>query len=113
MPAGGRDGSAAVTELSATGYRSRRRGHLAVPSRRPAYRAGRGSDADALTDALRTTTITDNVTIGTVQFNTKGQNESVRCAAAQNRGGRLVVVAPRGSADSEPIWPMRAWDKKA
>ena len=78
-----------------------------------AYKRAHGSDADALTDALRTTTITDNVTIGTVQFNAKGQNESVRCAAAQNRGGRLVVVAPRGSADSEPIWPMRAWDKKA
>ena len=34
-------------------------------------------------------------------------------AAAQNRDGRLIVVAPRSSANGEPIWPMRPWDKKA
>jgi branched-chain amino acid transport system substrate-binding protein len=78
-----------------------------------AYRRAKSTDANALADALRQTNITDNVTIGTVKFNAKGQNETVRCAAAQNRDGRLIVVAPRSSANGEPIWPMRPWDKKA
>jgi branched-chain amino acid transport system substrate-binding protein len=78
-----------------------------------AYKRANSTAANALTDALRTTDIADNVTIGTIKFNAKGQNESVRCAAAQNRDGRLIVVAPRSSANGEPIWPMRAWDKKA
>jgi branched-chain amino acid transport system substrate-binding protein len=78
-----------------------------------AYRRANSVDAAALADALRKTDISDNVTIGAVRFNAKGQNETVRCAAAQNRDGRLIVVAPRGSANGEPIWPMRPWDKKA
>ena len=78
-----------------------------------AYRRANSVDAAALADALRKTDISDNVTIGAVRFNAKGQNETVRCAAAQNRDGRLIVVAPRSSANGEPIWPMRPWDKKA
>jgi branched-chain amino acid transport system substrate-binding protein len=78
-----------------------------------AYKRANTTDASALADALTTTQIVDNVTIGTVKFNAKGQNESLRCAAAQNRDGRLVVVAPRSSANGEPIWPIRPWDKKA
>ena len=78
-----------------------------------AYRRANSSDANALADALRKTDITDNVTIGAVRFDAKGQNEQLRCAAAQNRDGRLIVVAPRSSANGEPIWPIRPWDKKA
>jgi branched-chain amino acid transport system substrate-binding protein len=78
-----------------------------------AYKRANSGDASALVEALRTTQIADNVTIGTVKFNAKGQNERLRCAAAQNRDGRLVVVAPRVSANGEPIWPIRPWDKKA
>jgi branched-chain amino acid transport system substrate-binding protein len=78
-----------------------------------AYRRANSSDATALADALRKTDITDNVTIGAVRFNAKGQNETLRCAAAQNRDGKLVVVAPRASANGEPVWPIRPWDKKA
>jgi branched-chain amino acid transport system substrate-binding protein len=78
-----------------------------------AYKRANSSDAMALADALRKTDITDNVTIGAVRFNAKGQNETLRCAAAQNRDGKLIVVAPRASANGEPIWPIRPWDKKA
>jgi branched-chain amino acid transport system substrate-binding protein len=77
-----------------------------------AYRRAKSTDPNALAEALRATDIADNVTIGRVQFNAKGQNESLRCAAAQNRNGRLVVVAPRSAANGEPIWPIRPWDQK-
>ena len=78
-----------------------------------AYRRAKSTDPSALAEALRASDITDNVTIGRVAFNAKGQNESLRCAAAQNRNGRLVVVAPRSAANGEPIWPIRPWDQKA
>jgi branched-chain amino acid transport system substrate-binding protein len=78
-----------------------------------AYKRAKSTDPKALADALRQTNIADNVTIGTVKFNEKGQNETLRCAAAQNRDGKHVVVAPRNAANGEPIWPIRPWDKKA
>lgn len=73
----------------------------------------RGADPQVLADALRQTDITDNVTMGPVKFNAKGQNETVHCAAVQNRNGKLVIVTPRSLADGEPIWPIRPLDKKA
>ncbi|MGH6816106.1 MAG: ABC transporter substrate-binding protein [Hyphomicrobiaceae bacterium] len=78
-----------------------------------AYKRSKSSDPKALADALRQTDIAGNVTVGTVKFNAKGQNEVLRCAAVQNRNGRLIVVAPRSAANGEPIWPIRPWDKKA
>src|SRR5262249_23770013 len=41
-----------------------------------AYQRARSTDPRALAEALRTTNITDNVTIGPVKFNAKGQNET-------------------------------------
>jgi branched-chain amino acid transport system substrate-binding protein len=78
-----------------------------------AYKRARSADPQALAAALRATDLADNVTIGVVKFNAKGQNETVRMAAVQNRGGRHVVIAPRSAANGEPIWPIRPWDQKA
>jgi len=77
-----------------------------------AFKRAKSTDPKALAEALRETNITDNVTIGPVKFNAKGQNETVHCAAVQNRDGRLVIVTPRAMADAEPIWPIRPWDRK-
>jgi len=62
-----------------------------------AFKRARSTDPQALADALRTTNITDNVSIGPgIQFNAKGQNDKVKDGAIQNRGGKLVTkpVAP-------------------
>lgn len=75
-------------------------------------RAGTG-DAEALTEAVRDTHITDNVSIGPgIMFNDKGQNDKVTDAAIQNVGGELLVVAPGQAAVAEPIWPMPPYNER-
>jgi branched-chain amino acid transport system substrate-binding protein len=67
-----------------------------------------------LAAAVRTTNITDNVSIGPgIQFNAKGQNDKVKNGAIQNRGGKLVTVAPQAAANAKPEWPMRPYQSRA
>ena len=57
-------------------------------------RAG-STDPKAVADAIRKTNITDNVSIGPgIQFDEKGQNDKLKNAAIQNRGGKLVTPLP-------------------
>ena len=58
-------------------------------------RAG-STDPKALAEAIRTTNITNNVSIGAgIQFDAKGQNDKVRDGATQNRGGRTLCWLQR------------------
>ena len=67
----------------------------------------------ALADAIRATNIADNVSPGPgIQFNAKGQNDKLKNSAIQNRGGKLVTVAPKGSTDAMPQLPMTPYDKR-
>jgi len=79
-----------------------------------AYKRAASTDPKALADAIRKTNITDNVSIGPgIQFDPKGQNDKLKNAAIQNRGGKLVTVAPRAAASAKPELPMTAYDKRA
>src|SRR5215469_9617836 len=79
-----------------------------------AYKRSGSSDPKALADAIRTTNITDNVSIGLgIQFNAKGQNDKLKCGAIQNRGGKLVTLAPKGAANAKPEWPMASYQNRA
>src|SRR5271166_2064988 len=72
-----------------------------------AYKRAGSADPKALADAIRTTNITDNVSIGPgIQFNAKGQNDKLKCGTIQNRGGKLVTLAPKDAANAKPEWPM-------
>jgi branched-chain amino acid transport system substrate-binding protein len=72
-----------------------------------AYKRAGSTDPAALADAIRTTNITDNVSIGAgIQFNAKGQNDKVKNGVTQNRGGKLVTLAPKDAANAKPEWPM-------
>jgi branched-chain amino acid transport system substrate-binding protein len=72
-----------------------------------AYKRAGTSDPKGLADASRTTNITDNVSIGPgIQFNAKGQNDKLKNGAIQNRGGKLVTLAPKAAANAKPEWPM-------
>jgi branched-chain amino acid transport system substrate-binding protein len=72
-----------------------------------AYKRAGSTAPNALADAIRTTNITDNVSIGAgIQFNAKGQNDKVTCGVTQNRGGKLVTLAPKAAANAKPEWPM-------
>jgi branched-chain amino acid transport system substrate-binding protein len=78
-----------------------------------AYKRAGSADPKALADAIRTTKITDNVSIGPgIMFNEKGQNDKVVDATIQNIGGKLVVVEPEASAVAKVVWPMPPYDKR-
>jgi len=72
-----------------------------------AYKRAGSTDPKALADAVRSTNITDNASVGPgIQFDAKGQNDRVRGAAFQNRGGKLVTLAPKEAANGRPEWPL-------
>jgi branched-chain amino acid transport system substrate-binding protein len=78
-----------------------------------AYKRARSSDPKALADAIRTTNITDNVSIGPgIQFNDKGQNDKLKNAAIQNRGGKLLTIAPKTASNAKPELPMGPYDRR-
>ncbi len=78
-----------------------------------AYKRAGSADPKALADAIRATNITDNVSTGPgIQFDAKGQNAALKNSAIQNRGGKLVTVAPKQAANAKPELPMRGYDKR-
>jgi branched-chain amino acid transport system substrate-binding protein len=78
-----------------------------------AYKRAGSTDPQALAEAIRRTHITDNVSIGPgIQFNAKGQNDKVKDAGIQNRGGKFVTVAPKEAADGKPVMPLVAYNKR-
>jgi branched-chain amino acid transport system substrate-binding protein len=78
-----------------------------------AYKRARSTDPKALADAIRTTNITDNISIGPgIQFNDKGQNDKLKNAAIQNRGGKLLTIAPKEASNAKPELPMSAYDRR-
>jgi branched-chain amino acid transport system substrate-binding protein len=78
-----------------------------------AYKRAGSTDPKALADAIRTTNITDNVSIGPgIQFNAKGQNDKLKDGTIQNRGGKLLTLAPKESANAKPEWPMTPYQSR-
>jgi branched-chain amino acid transport system substrate-binding protein len=45
-------------------------------------------------------------------FNAKGQNDKLKNAGIQNRGGKLVTVAPKGATNAKAEFPMASYDKR-
>jgi branched-chain amino acid transport system substrate-binding protein len=78
-----------------------------------AYKRAGSSNPKSLADAVRTTNIKDNVSIGPgIQFDAKGQNDKIVGGAIQNRSGKLVTVAPKEAANAKPEWPLKPYDKR-
>jgi branched-chain amino acid transport system substrate-binding protein len=78
-----------------------------------AYKRAGSADPKALADAIRKTNITDNVSVGPgIQFNEKGQNDKLKNSAIQNRGGKLVTVAPKTASNAKANFPMTPYDKR-
>jgi branched-chain amino acid transport system substrate-binding protein len=78
-----------------------------------AYKRAGSTDPKALADAIRTTNITDNVSIGPgIAFNAKGQNDKVKDGAVQNRGGKIVTIAPASAANAKPEWPLKPYQSR-
>lgn len=78
-----------------------------------AYKRAGSTDPKALADAIRATNIKDNVSTGPgIQFDAKGQNDKLKNSAIQNRGGKLVAVAPKEASNAKPELPMKPYDKR-
>jgi branched-chain amino acid transport system substrate-binding protein len=78
-----------------------------------AYKRAGSTDPKALADAIRATDIKDNVSPGPgISFDAKGQNSKLRNSGIQNRGGKLVTVAPKGATDAKAEFPMTPYDKR-
>jgi branched-chain amino acid transport system substrate-binding protein len=79
-----------------------------------AFKRAGTADPKALADAMRTTNIKNNVSPGPgIMFNEKGQNDKLKDSAIQNRGGKLVTLAPKEAANAKPELPMQPYDKRA
>ncbi len=79
-----------------------------------AYKRASSTDPKALAEAIRKTNITDNSSIGPgIQFDAKGQNDKILGGGIQNRGGKLLTVAPKEAANGKPEWPLTPYDKRA
>ncbi len=78
-----------------------------------AYKRAGSADPKALADAIRATNIKDNVSPGPgIQFDAKGQNSALKNSGIQNRGGKLVTIAPKGASNASPEHPMKPYDKR-
>jgi branched-chain amino acid transport system substrate-binding protein len=78
-----------------------------------AYKRAGTAEPQKLADAIRKTNITDNVSTGPgIQFNEKGQNDKLKNSAIQNRGGKLLAIAPASAANAKPELPMNPYDKR-
>ncbi|HZD89941.1 MAG TPA: ABC transporter substrate-binding protein [Pseudolabrys sp.] len=78
-----------------------------------AYKRAGSADPKALTEAIRKTHITNNVSPGPgIMFNAKGQNDKLQLSAIQNRGGKTVTVAPKSAANAKVDWPLKPYDKR-
>jgi branched-chain amino acid transport system substrate-binding protein len=79
-----------------------------------AYKRAGSADPKTLADAIRSTNITDNVSIGPgIKFDAKGQNDKVKNGAVQNIGGKLVTLAPKDAANAKPEWPLPSYQNRA
>ena len=79
-----------------------------------AYKRAGSTDPKALADAIRATDIKDNVSTGPgISFDAKGQNAKLKNSGIQNRGGKLVTVAPKGATNAKAEWPMAPYDKRS
>jgi branched-chain amino acid transport system substrate-binding protein len=79
-----------------------------------AYKRAGSTDPKALADAIRATDIKDNVSTGPgISFDAKGQNSKLKNSGIQNRGGKLVTVAPKGATNAKAEWPMAPYDKRS
>ncbi len=78
-----------------------------------AFKRAGSADPKALADAIRSTDIKNNVSPGPgIQFNAKGQNDKLKDSAIQNRGGKLVTVAPKEAANAKVELPMKPYNKR-
>ena len=78
-----------------------------------AHKRAASTQGAALADALRATRIDKRIMIGgPIEFDAKGQCNSIASAALQNRKGVPTIVLPADVAEDKPVFPMPGWTKR-
>lgn len=78
-----------------------------------AFKRAGSTEPGKLIEALRTTDIKNNVTVGPgVHFNDNGQNPDTKNSGIQNRKGKSLSVLPTSAATAKPVWPMTPFSKR-
>jgi branched-chain amino acid transport system substrate-binding protein len=78
-----------------------------------AFKRAGAADPKALVEAIKTTNITDNISMGPgIQFNDKGQNDKLKSGAIQNRAGKFAIIGPKSQSDAAPELPMTPYEKR-
>ena len=70
-----------------------------------AFKRAGAADPKALVEAIKTTNITDNISMGPgIQFNDKGQNDKLKSGAIQNRAAKFAIIDPKLSPMQSPSY---------
>lgn len=78
-----------------------------------AHKRAASTQGAALAEALRATKIEKRVMIGgPIEFDAKGQCNTIASAALQNRKGVPTIVLPADVAEEKPVFPMPGWTKR-
>jgi branched-chain amino acid transport system substrate-binding protein len=78
-----------------------------------AYKRAGSTKPEALTEALRQTSLEKRVMIGgAIHFDAKGQNPDQISAAVQNLAGKPVPVLPAANAEGKLVFPMPGFGQR-
>jgi branched-chain amino acid transport system substrate-binding protein len=78
-----------------------------------AHKRASSTDGKALADALRATKIANRVMVGgPIEFDEKGQSNTIGTVCLQNRDGAPRVALPKSAAETELVFPMPGWGKR-
>jgi len=78
-----------------------------------AHKRANSLDGKTLADAVRSTKIDKRIMVGgPIEFDAKGQCNTIASVALQNRNGVPTVVLPADAAVEKPVFPMPGWNKR-
>jgi branched-chain amino acid transport system substrate-binding protein len=78
-----------------------------------AFKRAGSTNGTALADALRATKIEKRVMVGgPIEFDAKGQCNTIASVALQNRNQVPTVVLPKEAAQAEPVFPAPGWAQR-
>jgi branched-chain amino acid transport system substrate-binding protein len=78
-----------------------------------AFKRAGSTQGAALANALRQTKIEKRVMVGgPIEFDAKGQCNTIQSVALQNRDQTPRVVLPKEAAEMEPVFPMPGWGRR-
>jgi branched-chain amino acid transport system substrate-binding protein len=78
-----------------------------------AHKRAGSTNGTALADAVRTTKIEKRVMVGgPIEFDAKGQCNTIASVCLQNRNQTPTVVLPKDAAEMTPVFPMPSWNQR-